>query len=77
MEPPRLYHVVVVNERTRMKYYLTVTPELHADASRIMSKGGPLGAHSRRMLEEATSTEPTTSEGVPWTPREYGVTGRR
>lgn len=72
----RLYHVVALNERTHTKYYLTRTPEPHAAASTILSKFGPRPAHVRHQLEEATTDEPSPSEGVPYSPREYGVTGR-
>lgn len=48
---PRMYHVVVINDRAGTKAYMTATPVTHQEGCTILSKIGPY-KHGRKQLEE-------------------------
>lgn len=49
---PRRYHVIVINERTGKKVYMTATPVTHAEGCTILSKITDY-KWRRKQLEEA------------------------
>jgi hypothetical protein len=48
---PRLYHVVIIVERTGRKIYMTETPVSHEEGCRMLSKITPY-TWRRKQLEE-------------------------
>lgn len=60
----KLYHVIVVNDKTNAKTYMTKTPVTHAEACTILSKipephERKLTSDMRKTLEESGEYRPT------------------